>query len=48
MSFYGMLEGFGMDVRNQKARLEGYKNYESKQIVDETFKVLSGYMGDSV
>lgn len=48
LSFYGLLEWFGIDVRNQKARIEGYKNYESKQIVDETFKVLSGYVGDSL
>ncbi len=43
-----MLEGWGVDVRNLKAKAEGYKNYESKQKVEETFKVLSQYMGDSL
>jgi|GEM_PF-3137819 len=43
-----MLEGFGIDVRGKKAKLEGYKDYDSKQKVDETFKVLSEYMGESV
>ena len=40
LSVYGFLEGFGIDVRGLKARAEGYKNYESKQIVDTTFKAL--------
>jgi len=48
LSWYGMLEGWGVDVRNLKAKAEGYKNYESKQKVEETFKVLSQYMGDSL
>jgi len=48
LDFYGMLEGFGIDVRGKKAKLEGYKDYDSKQKVDETFKVLSEYMGESV
>lgn len=48
LGFYSMLEGFGIDVRGMKAKLEGYKDYVSKQKVDETFKVLSGYMGESV
>ena len=45
---YGILERFGVNVSNAKAKLEGYKDYISKQKVEETFKVLSGYMGDSV
>jgi hypothetical protein len=48
LGFYSMLEGFGIDVRGMKAKLEGYKDYVSKQKVDETFKALSGYMGESV
>ncbi len=48
LSWYGMLEGFGVDMRGPKARAEWYQSYESKQVVEETFKVLSGYMGDSV
>ncbi len=48
LSFYGLLEWFGIDVRNQKARIEGYKNYESKQIVDETFRALAEYAGNSL
>ena len=48
LNWYWVLEGFGINVGNLKARAEGYQNYESKQVVEETFKVLSGYMGDSV
>lgn len=48
LQFYNFLEGFGIDVRGAKARLEGYKDHISKQKVEETFKVLGEYMGGSV
>ena len=41
LNWYWVLEGFGINVGNLKARAEGYQNYESKQVVEETFKVLS-------
>lgn len=46
--WYDFLEGFGIDVRNQKAQVEWYTGFLGKQKTEATFGALEEYMGDSV